>query len=358
MGHAVVRRLGLLAALLVVMAVHDDAATDPFPLFPPISTDHRVDWFGPGLVARGVVPSPSVLRFLDFRHRLAELDSALLRSHLRESLDSELDPIFADVNGRAPALAAWAFRWRTSYALLRRGVVAAALAGPQGNSIHAWNAETAAVVREKFDDLVLHGEETAWHLNRVRQRWFSLARETVDGVFTDHDQANAAFVMRWAAVTPATVMADETAPAAFPPAPLDGIAPLRGKTVPEEERIEGLRWRAARPVAARVIIRLPRVLPVVAVSDAAAAASSLAPVGGVAGAAVSLASTLAFDFLLSRADALANQDQWENEVRQGLETWRQSLRSQWLAEMDDYIEARRRQTVASLHAEPLRACCD
>lgn len=333
------------SSVVVLPGGHGGSGTGPSPA----GADHVVDWLGAGVRMRAVVPSPLVLRFSEQRRRLLEFDSELLRSHARESLDAELTPIFQELDGRAPDMAAWAFRWRTSYALLRRGVPAA-LADLGEGPLLAWRTHTAAVVQEKFAELVLRGEETSWRLDAIRQRWLLQAKETVDAVFAGHDQVGAAFVRQgtWAEFPVVTV--EETVPAT--PRVPDAVPPPRGDAALDEAQVGALQARAGRPLVSRAVIRLPGVLSGTALGDTAAAATGIAEIGGAAGLAAAIAGTLAFDFLVSRADALASREQWENEVRQGLQTWRRDLCSQWMVEINDYIDDRRRLATASLHAEP------
>ncbi|MEO5373893.1 MAG: hypothetical protein H7840_06380 [Alphaproteobacteria bacterium] len=301
-----------------------------------------MDWFGAGATAQAIVPSRAVGPFMDLRRRLVDHDGDLLRSHVGESLDAELAPIFAELNERAPAMAAWAFRWRTAYALLRRGV-AGALTSPDENPLDVWRGETATIVREKFAELVLRGDETAWRLDTARRHWVSQARATVDAVFAGHEQAGAAFVMGQATAKTLSTTAEETVPTPAPaPAPGVDATPLPTTAVPDEALVGALRLRAGRPLVSRAILRLP------------GGAADILAIGGVTGLAMGIAGTLSVDYLISRADALTSQDQWESDVRQALDAWRNTLRAEWLGEMDAYIDGQRRRAMASLQAEPLK----
>lgn len=321
----------------------------PPPPAPPPATVYMVDWTGAGSSVHAVIPVREVRDFLDRRVRSIDRDRDVLRAHVRDSLDAELAPVFAELDGRAPAMAEWAFRWRTSYALLRRGL-GEVLTRPLDGPMDVWRGQVSAAVHERFAEIVLRGDETAWRLDAARRRWLDQAKAAAETVFAGHDLDGAAFVDRRTWVKSAMAPADERVLPA-PRADSDRTLP---EPAMDESRVVGpLGVRAGRPLASRAAIRLPGLLPAVAAGDAVAAATEMAAAGTAAGLAVAVAGTLAFDYLVGRADAMVSREQWEGEVRHGIEAWRQAVRTQWLAEIDEHIDRRRARVLASVRAQPL-----
>ncbi|MBX9634134.1 MAG: hypothetical protein K2X44_04050, partial [Magnetospirillum sp.] len=100
--------------------------------------------------------------FIQQRCRLLEHHRHQLDMLADEIAEAELAPAFRAMDGRMDAFGDWAFRWRTSYGLLRQGAFSTVSAISQGQSIPArLRSERDAFVGEAFERLVVAGDDQA-----------------------------------------------------------------------------------------------------------------------------------------------------------------------------------------------------
>jgi hypothetical protein len=100
-------------------------ATDGlFPFFNG-GGNRTVMWPGPGgVVYRATVRARAYDEFLEVNRSMSDGLRRRLDARFRERLTMELDPVFADVDGRISEYGEWVFNWWTSYILLVRGLSA------------------------------------------------------------------------------------------------------------------------------------------------------------------------------------------------------------------------------------------
>jgi hypothetical protein len=90
---------------------------------------------------------------------------------------------------------------------------------------------------------------------------------------------------------------------------------------------------------------------VTAAGEAIAGSGELALFGGITSVVVTVAGFLSVDYLLSRADAAASQQELTLELRRVLDVERENLRRMWLAEAKQDIDARLAQVRERLPGE-------
>lgn len=282
--------------------------------------------------------------FAAARQRQIDDEARALMGYAEASLDGLLDPQFARFEARVPEFGAWAFRWRTSYALLREGAKSAAewpmgdrQVGFRQSMQNAWDD----LVVGQFESLVLEPAGGAKALEDVRRRWWEqMARATRDAAIDD------LLVVALYQQRPLVPGAEVPSSAAVPAGPLE-FHPLDGAP----GQLEG---RMIRPVAARLAFRAPAVATATVVGEAVAGATDLAVLGGPAGLVLTVAGVLGIDYLISRADEAASRESFEEDIRQALHKAKSDLRSRWLAEAKAEIDRQMGYSRAQLDG-PVRA---
>ena len=283
-----------LLALAVVAGLGGDALFPPPPAAAPPAARAAVD-----------------PRFLEQRCRLLDHHQRQLSAEAAQIADEELAPIFAAMRQRSGAFADWAFRWRTSYSLLRRmtlGGAEATLSG--GDPFDRLRVERDAMVAEAFQSLLVVDADA--ELTAAAGRWRDRLSAAVDGVERDHRAALQMYL-------------------GFDP-PLGIVQPPLG--LPETEQATGatsaardlITTRLVRPVLVRGTIRTGAVfLPPAALLPEVVASGALLP-----GTAESVAALLGVDYLVSRLDAWVNRDSFAAEIETAVSGFQAEIRTHWV----------------------------
>jgi len=283
---------------------------------------------GVSLASSGVpagVPEELVAR----SQALLERNAQLLTSIVAGRLDAILDPMFAAYHQHVPDFAAWAFQWRTSYSLLRRGVLTAItlpFADPPRMQRfgEAWDDLIAA----KFDELVLRPEGGGAGLRGARNRWEIEVHPILSSMVTD------------TLLTVALLRGQDPLPRTWEPT--IGKA-TKDETVPLLVAIGAvtspIKVHAVRPLLTRLTIRPPVAAAVTAVGETLSGYGNLALLGSVSGLVATVGGFLSIDYLISRADAAVHQQDLEVEIHRVLDTEHENLRQSWIAAMQPDIDA-------------------
>lgn len=251
-----------------------------------------------------------------------------LLAHHRRQLDgeaarlaeAELAPIFERIDGRVAEFADWAFRWRTSYSLLRRSALGGVGAVVQGESIpDRLRTERDAFVEEAYRAIVLRDEDQ--ELSAAALRWRERLSREVNEIDLDHRTAIAMFL----GFDPRL---DVGQPQISQPPSLESLAAAA-------EARDLATSRAARPLLVRTVARL----------SAAALPSAMVPdiLGETAllpATPISLIALLSLDYLISRIDAHASRDAFIAEIRAAHQNSRRIMVAQWARIGQQTIEQR------------------
>jgi len=260
---------------------------------------------------------------------LLERDGQLLTSMVAGRLDAILDPMFAAYHRHVPDFAAWAFQWRTSYSLLRRGVLTAVTlpfaAPPRMQRFgEAWDDLIAA----KFEELVLRPEGGIAGLRGARNRWEMEVHPILSAMVTD------------TLLTVALLRGQDPSPRSW--------EPVIGETADDEAIpllaaigavASPIKIHAVRPLLTRLTIRPPVAAAVTAAGEALSGYGDLALLGSVGGLVATVGGFLSIDYLISRADAAIHQQDLEVEIHRVLDTEHENLRRSWLVAMQPDIDA-------------------
>lgn len=263
--------------------------------------------------------------FVAQRCRLLGHDRHRLEVEAQRLADDELAPIFRRMDDRVDAFAEWAFRWRTSYALLRRSGLGALSAVSGGQSVpERLRAERDAFVEEAFLATVVLDEDKA--LQAASRRWRDRLRGAADEMDREHDTATALYL-------------------GFQPR-LGGLpAHVELPSVADAPEAAGearsfAMTRVARPLLVRVGARLTAALVPTSFVPQVLGETAVVPV-----APVSVAALLGVDYLISRLDALVSRETFAADIRAALDASRLRLRETWSAtgraEIGRRIEQRR-----------------
>lgn len=263
--------------------------------------------------------------FVTQRCQMLHHDRRRLEIEASRLADEELTPIFLRMEDRVDEFADWAFRWRTSYALLRRSGVGVLSALAQGESVpDRLRAERDGFVEEAFHRTIVKDEDAA--LTMAAVRWRDRLRAACDEMDREHETEVALYLGF------PVVLGQSRALGNLPPSVHAPSATGEAKTF--------AMTRVARPMLVRVTGRVA----------AAFIPASLAPelVGGtslIPAAPVTVATMLSIDFLISRLDAWHSRDAFAAEMRMALDEARVRLRDIWLvsgrAEIEHRIQQRR-----------------
>jgi hypothetical protein len=271
--------------------------------------------------------------FTNQRKRQIDSDSRQLRAYAERSLDDALDPIFSRFEEQVPAFGEWAFRWRTSYILLREGTRSSALWALEGEPRAKPFAETVSgnwneFIAAHFEDIVIKPAGGASLLRAAYKRWWE--KLTATAFETASDNALVISLYRGGLIG-----IDATAPA------LPSDHSLDGHFRPMGQVTEKLEMRMVRPVAARLAIRPPVVAAVAAVGETISGGiGEFVLVGGPLSMAATIGTVLGVDYLLSRADEKMNRSDFEMELRAALRQAKAEIRNRWLERADSEIERR------------------
>ncbi|CAA7623949.1 hypothetical protein MCP1_400023 [Candidatus Terasakiella magnetica] len=261
-----------------------------------------------------------------------------LLTHHRRQLDgeaarlaeAELGPIFERIDGRVAEFADWAFRWRTSYSLLRRSVLGGVGAVTQGESLpDRLRTERDSFVEEAYRSIVLRDEDQA--LNMAALHWRQRLGREVSEIDLDHRTAITMFL-------------------GFDPQldvgqPQISQSPSLESLAAAAEARDLATSRAARPLLVRTVARL----------SAAALPSAMVPeiLGETAllpAAPISLVALLSVDYLISRIDAHVSRDAFITEIRAAHQNSRHIMVAQWAGIGQQTIEQRLAPRRAALSA--------
>jgi hypothetical protein len=271
------------------------------------------------------VPADLVAR----NQALLERDAELLASMAAGRLDAILDPMFADYHRHVPDFAAWAFQWRTSYALLRRGVVTAiTLPFADPPRLQRFGEAWDELIAAKFDELVLRPEGGITGLRGARNRWESEIQPILDAVVTD------------ALLTAALLRGQDPSPRTWKPVVANETT--NNEAIPLLAAIGAashpIKVHAVRPLLTRLTIRPPVAAAVTAAGEALSSYGNLAFLGSVSGLVATVGGFLSIDYLISRADAAIHQQALEVEIHRVLDTEHEDLRQSWLVAIQPDID--------------------
>lgn len=237
-------------------------------------------------------------------------DRRRLETEAQRLADEELAPIFRRMDDRVDDFAEWAFRWRTSYALLRRSGLGAVAAMVKGESVpDRLRAERDDFVEEAFHDAIVKDEDRA--LRGAAMRWRDRLRRASDEMDREHDTALALYLGFRPRLGVARALGD------LPPAVSAPGASGEAKTFAIT--------RLARPMLVRFSARLAAAFVPASLTAEALGGSTIVPL-----APVSIAALLGTDFVISRLDAWRSRDAFAAELRLALGEARVRLRDSWV----------------------------
>lgn len=261
---------------------------------------------------------------------LLKRDAQLVASKVAGRLDMILDPMFAAYHQRIPDFAAWAFRWRTSYSLLRRGVVTAiTLPFADPPRLQRFGAAWDDLIATKFDELVLRPEGGAAALRSARHRWETEATAILNAMVTN------------TFLTAALLRGQDPSPRTWRPLVPEEVA--GNEAMPLLAAISAasslVKIHAVRPLLTRLTLRPPVAATVTAVGETLSGYGNIAFLGTVSGMLATVAGFLSIDYLISRAEAAIHQESLEKEIHRVLDSQYDKLRRTWLSAMQADINA-------------------
>lgn len=278
-----------------------------------------------GGAERAAPASAGTAGFVAKRCQMLAHDRRRLELEARRLADEELEPIFLRMEDRVDEFADWAFRWRTSYALMRRSGLGVLSALAQGESVpERLRAERDGFVEEAFHKAIVQDEDRA--LTMAAVRWRDRLRAASDEMDREHDTAVALYL-------------------GFPPRlgaarPLRDLPPAVSAPGATGDAKTFAMTRVARPMLVRVTGRLGAAFVPASLVPEVLGETSLIPA-----APVTVATLLSIDFLISRLDAWHSRDVFAAEMRVALEEARVRLRDTWVAsgrsEIDNRVRQRR-----------------
>lgn len=283
----------------------------------------------PPTIRAATAPLPQAAFHLHF-DTLLKRDAELLAGLAAERLDNTLDPLFSDYHRHLTEFTDWAFQWRTSYALLRRGAVTAlTLPFAEPPRLQQFGASWDDLIAARFDELVLRPSGGLAALHNAQDRWSTDISSALDVLVTDSLR------------TIALLQGQE------PLALAEAVAPL-GDTAETDAALRRvfdnasspIKTRMVRPLVTRLTIRPSVAAAVTAAGESLAGAGEMALLGSFTSLAVTIAGFLSIDYLLSRADAALSRQEFETEMHHLLDIERENLRQAWLTAMQQEIDAR------------------
>lgn len=257
-------------------------------------------------------------------------DADLLAGLAAERLDNTLNPLFSDYHQRLTEFTDWAFQWRTSYALLRRGAVTAlTLPFSESPRLQQFGASWDDLIAARFDELVLRPSGGLAALHSAQDRWSTDIGSALEVLAQDSLR------------TIALLQGQE------PPTLAEAVPPL-GNTAETDAALQRvfdnatspIKTRMVRPLVTRLTIRPPVAAAVTAAGESLAGAGEMALLGSFTSLAVTIAGFLSIDYLLSWADAALSRQEFEAEMHHLLDIERENLRQAWLASMQQEIDGR------------------
>jgi hypothetical protein len=252
------------------------------------------------------------------RQRQIESDSRQLRAYAERSLDEALDPIFARFEERVPAFGEWAFRWRTSYLLLREGARSSALWALDSESksfADTVRGDWDQFITSHFENIVLKPAGGQVLLREAYRRWWERLASATFEAASENILTISLYRGNLAGI--------DGSAAALPDDPS-----LNRDFRPMGPAAEKLEMRMARPVAARLAVRPPVAAAAAAFGEAVSGVSGVIISGGSM--VVTIGTVLGVDYLLNRADEKLSRDDFEADIRSAISQAKADIRARWL----------------------------
>ncbi|CAK0778002.1 hypothetical protein CCP4SC76_6530002 [Gammaproteobacteria bacterium] len=254
------------------------------------------------------------------RHELWTSKVRLLEGIASAQLDAALDEPFRAFHARVPDFCEWAFQWRTSYRLIREGLLALvawpftrASSGLLAAPMSAWQAK----ISEQFDTLVVTPAGGDELLSLTYRRWRKELDQAVTSVVQETRQNLALMEGHPLPATPSPLVFREAYRA------LDfGNA--------RESTLTPIEMSLVRPLVTRLTLRPPIAVAVASASESLGASGNLSILTNPAGWTVTLISFLGIDYLLNRLDANLRQEVLTAQIHQDLDRVKEGVRIQWL----------------------------
>lgn len=273
----------------------------------------------------------NVVQELVTRNRaLLALDTQILINKAAGRLDGVLDPLFTIYHKRVPDFAAWAFQWRTSYTLLRRGVLTTlSLPFTDAPKLQHLGAAWDELIAEKFDELVLRPAGGDFSLRSARSRWEVEVSADTKAMITN------------VFLTVALLQGQDLALWAWQPISIENTS-----TQQDAEALTKaigavttpIKIHAVRPLLTRLTLRPPIAATVTVVGEFASSYGDFGFLGTITGFAATVAGFLSVDYLISRVDAAISQQDLELEIHRALDAEHERLRQDWLAQVEFNIK--------------------
>lgn len=259
-------------------------------------------------------------------------DRRLLNDLAAGLLDVRLQPLFEAYHAGVPEFAAWAYRWRTSYTLLRQGVVELARRPFAGAEDERPVGEVwAELIAARFDELVVQPAGGVEALRELEARWLEELEPRMAAVLAETAQTYQLLQGDVARPPDATV-----APLAMVPV-LPLFEDLSATTDPVTRRV-------VRPLLARLTLRPSVAAGVSMVGERIGGnVSWLAEypmIGSVTGQFSTVGAFLGLDYLLNRADAALNEEALAADLHRVVDSAHAAMRAEWLEAARAGIEQR------------------
>lgn len=271
--------------------------------------------------------SNNVIQSLITRNQaLLTLDAQMLSKKAAGRLDSILDPLFANYHSRIPDFATWAFQWRTSYAILRRGMLTA-LTLPLTDSpkLQYFGEAWDELIAEKFDELVLHPNGGDSTLRDVRNRWEKEVNTDIKSMINNVFLTTALLrgqditLWVWQPITIKNTYINQDAQSL--------VAAIGAVTTP-------IKIHAVRPLLTRLTLRPPIAATVTVAGEFISGYGDFGFLGTITGFVATVAGFLSVDYLISRIDAAISQQDLEIEIHSALNAEYERLRRDWLSQAE------------------------
>jgi hypothetical protein len=258
-------------------------------------------------------------------------DEQMLIKKAAGRLDSILDPIFTVYHKRIPDFATWAFQWRTSYSLLRRGALTAiTLPLSDTPELQRFSEVWDEFIIEKFDELVLRPEGGDLALRTAHNNWeieiYAELKATITDIF----------------LTTALLQGQDLALWAWQPIAIENKNTTSANTQLLAKAVNSvttsIKVHAVRPLLTRIILRPPIAATVTVAGEYISGYGDFGFFGTITGFAATIAGFLSVDYLISRVDAAISQQHLEIEVHRALDQEHERLRQEWLNHVEENIK--------------------
>ncbi|KOR29941.1 hypothetical protein TI04_07370 [Achromatium sp. WMS2] len=262
--------------------------------------------------------------------KLLEQDTQLLFKKASGRLNTILDPIFVSYHRRIPDFATWAFQWRTSYNMLRRGVITAITLPLTDNpGLHNFGQAWDELIAEKFYELVLKPEGGEYSLREARNQWELEVYSDLKLTMT-----NAVF-------TAALLHGEDLALWSWQPTMVQDISNKDAAALAEAigAVTNPIKIHAVRPILTRLTLRPPVAATMTLIGEGFSGYGDFGLFGSLTVFTATIAGFLSLDYLISRIDAAVSQQYLEVEIHQAVDAEYDRIRQSWLNNMEPQINA-------------------